>query len=256
MKRLLCVRFSLILAAGALFTAACEDLATTNQNANLAAANQNVNRAAENIQPSPAPTAVVPNNSAPEISPTPEASPSQSVSPPVLPEVNSAPKPIEIPAPNATPVQQILDAGGVAIDKLVIPVAGIKREQLQDTFTAARSSGRVHDAIDIMAAQNTPVVAAADGEIARFFDSARGGITIYQYSRDKKLIYYYAHLARRAEDLQEHAFVRQGTVIGYVGDTGDAGAGNFHLHFAIWTINDPKHFWDGTNLNPYPLLRQ
>jgi murein DD-endopeptidase MepM/ murein hydrolase activator NlpD len=94
-----------------------------------------------------------------------------------------------------------------------------------------------------------------DGEIARFFDSVKGGITIYQFSRDKKLIYYYAHLQRRADALQERAFVKQGTLLGFVGDTGNSGAGNCHLHFAIWTVTDEKRYWDGTNINPYPLLK-
>jgi murein DD-endopeptidase MepM/ murein hydrolase activator NlpD len=133
-------------------------------------------------------------------------------------------------------------------------VQGIKKENLSDTFKDSRSGGRVHDAIDIMAPQGTPVLAVADGEIARFFDSERGGITIYQFSKDKKLIYYYAHLQRRADNLQAGQFVKQGTVIGYVGDTGNSGAGNFHLHFAIWAVTDPKRYWDGTNINPYPLF--
>jgi peptidoglycan LD-endopeptidase LytH len=158
------------------------------------------------------------------------------------------------PTPNETP--DTSNTGIIVVEKLIIPVAGVKREDLRDTFKDSRDGGgRVHDAIDIMAPQGTPVLAAADGEIARFFDSERGGITIYQYSRNKKLIFYYAHLQRRADNLQEGQFVKQGTVIGYVGDTGNSGAGNFHLHFAIWIINDPKRYWDGTNINPYPLFR-
>jgi murein DD-endopeptidase MepM/ murein hydrolase activator NlpD len=138
---------------------------------------------------------------------------------------------------------------------LMIPVAGIKREQLQDSYTDARSEGRVHNAIDITAPLGTPVVAASDGEIDRFFDSERGGITIYQFSPDKQFVYYYAHLQKRAENLQEHDFVKQGTVIGYVGDTGNAGAGNFHLHFGIMIPDDPNRPWKGTDINPYPLLK-
>lgn len=133
---------------------------------------------------------------------------------------------------------------------------GIKREELHDTFNDARSEGRVHDAIDIMAAGGTPIIAAADGKIIKFFDSVKGGITVYQLSPDEHTVYYYAHLQRRADDLRENAFVKQGTLIGYVGDTGNAGPGNNHLHFAIWTISDPKRFYDGTNINPYPLLKQ
>ncbi|MBC7798172.1 MAG: M23 family metallopeptidase, partial [Pyrinomonadaceae bacterium] len=150
--------------------------------------------------------------------------------------------------------RQNTSSGAIVFSKLMIPVVGVKPENLRDTFNDSRSDNRVHDAIDIMAEKNAVVIAAADGEIARFFDSERGGITIYQYSADKKLIYYYAHLDRRAENIKEGDFIKQGTTIGYVGDTGNSGAGNYHLHFAIWTIDDPKRFYDGTNINPYPLL--
>ncbi|MDQ3129577.1 MAG: M23 family metallopeptidase [Acidobacteriota bacterium] len=142
-----------------------------------------------------------------------------------------------------------------SLGKLMIPVVGIKRENLQDTYTQSRSGERVHNAIDIMAPLGTPVVAAADGEIAKFFDSNLGGITIYQWSSDRKYVYYYAHLQKRADNLQEKNFVKQGTVIGYVGDTGNSGVGNYHLHFSITVPTDPKSHWDGTNLNPYSILK-
>lgn len=140
-------------------------------------------------------------------------------------------------------------------DKLLIPVAGVKKANLLDTYSDARSNNRVHNAIDIMAAQGTPVLAAADGEIAKFFDSQLGGITIYQRSKDGRYIYYYAHLQKRADNLRERQFVAQGTIIGYVGDTGNAGAGNFHLHFSVSIPADPKRYWEGENINPYPLLK-
>ncbi len=139
---------------------------------------------------------------------------------------------------------------------LVIPVVGVKPEQLLDTFADARSEGRSHDAIDIAAPAGTPVVAALEGEIVKLFQSDKGGITIYQLSPDKKLVFYYAHLQRYADGILEGKYVRQGEVIGYVGDTGNAGAGNYHLHFSIATITDPKRHWDGTNINPYPLLKR
>lgn len=140
--------------------------------------------------------------------------------------------------------------------KLIIPVVGVRPDQLLDTFTDARSEGRVHDAIDIPAPAGTPVVAAADGEIIKLFQSERGGTTIYQLSQDKKLVFYYAHLQGYADGLAAGKFVKQGEVIGYVGDTGNAGAGNFHLHFSIAIISDPKRYWEGTNINPYPLLHK
>ncbi|MEO8041633.1 MAG: M23 family metallopeptidase [Acidobacteriota bacterium] len=138
---------------------------------------------------------------------------------------------------------------------LLIPVAGVRPDQLIDTFTSSRSEGRTHDAIDIPAAAGTPVVAAADGEIVKFLDSERGGITIYQLTADRRFVLYYAHLQRRADEIAIGMRVRKGTTIGFVGDTGNAGAGNFHLHFSIAVVTDPQRFWSGTYLNPYPILK-
>src|ERR1051325_2184814 len=157
------------------------------------------------------------------------------------------------PPPPVSPTPSTSNFVGTA--SLIIPVAGVKPEQLIDTFDAARSEGRVHDAIDIPAAAETPVLAAADGKILKLFQSERGGTTIYQLSADQKFIFYYAHLSHYADGLTEGQFVPQGQVIAYVGDTGNAGAGNYHLHFSIAIVTDPKRYWEGTNINPYPLLQ-
>jgi murein DD-endopeptidase MepM/ murein hydrolase activator NlpD len=105
-----------------------------------------------------------------------------------------------------------------------------------------------------MAPHGATVVAAADGELVKFMWSDRGGNTIYQLSPDRKTVYYYAHLDSYADGLAEKQTVRRGDVIGYVGDTGNSGTGNYHLHFAVWLVTDPKRYWDGENINPYPLL--
>jgi len=139
---------------------------------------------------------------------------------------------------------------------LIIPVEGVRPENLRDTFNASRPGGRLHRAIDIIAPRGTPVLAAADGEIIRFSRNARGGNTIYQISADRKLVFYYAHLDRYAADVAPGDYARQGDVIGYVGDTGNAGASNCHLHFSIWAITNPKKHWKGDNINPYPILRE
>jgi murein DD-endopeptidase MepM/ murein hydrolase activator NlpD len=175
----------------------------------------------------------------------------------IPPAISEPPKPFSPPIAEA-PVPPSVDSAPSIIgpNNLLIPVAGVQPTQLRDTFSAARSEGRVHDAIDIMAPHNTPVVAAADGVVIRLFQSDRGGTTIYQRDPDGKTIYYYAHLDHYAEDLVEGHFAHRGDVIGYVGDTGNAGSGNYHLHFAIWIAPDDKHFWDGTNINPYPLLHR
>jgi murein DD-endopeptidase MepM/ murein hydrolase activator NlpD len=138
---------------------------------------------------------------------------------------------------------------------LIIPVAGVRPEQLLDTYADARSEGRTHDAIDIIAPAETPVLAAADGKILKLFQSDRGGTTIYQLSTSQEMVFYYAHLSHYADGLTEGRFVKQGEVIAYVGDTGNAGAGNYHLHFSIAVVSDPKRYWEGTNINPYPLLQ-
>ena len=147
---------------------------------------------------------------------------------------------------------------GAASDeaKLLIPVAGVTADQLQDTFDDARSEGRVHNAIDIMAPRGTPVLAAADGTVLKLFWSERGGNTIYQLGTDGRTVYYYAHLDRYADGLTEGRALRRGEMIGYVGDTGNAGPGNYHLHFAVYIVEDPKRYWDGQPINPYPLLKE
>lgn len=165
-----------------------------------------------------------------------------------------APEPSPIITPQPTSPSPSLPSFVGAV-KLIIPVEGVTPDQLRDTFTEARSEGRTHDAIDIMAPAGAPVMAAADGSVVKLFVSERGGLTIYQVTVDQRLILYYAHLQRYANGLIEGKAVRQGEVIGYVGDSGNAGAGNFHLHFSIAVVADPKRYWEGTNINPYPLLR-
>jgi murein DD-endopeptidase MepM/ murein hydrolase activator NlpD len=174
----------------------------------------------------------------------------------IIPAPTPTPTPTPAPTPSATttPVPVTSPPSYTPSSKLIIPVAGVRPEQLQDTFTDARSEGRVHDAIDIIAPMGTPVLAAADGKIVKLFHSDRGGITIYQLDPDNKTIYYYAHLDRYADGIAEGKVVRQGETIAYVGDTGNAGAGNYHLHFSISLVSDPKRYWDGVNINPYPLL--
>ena len=139
---------------------------------------------------------------------------------------------------------------------LAIPVAGVKPGQLQDTFTAARAGGaRRHDAIDIMAAEGTPVIAAAPGTVEKLYESVgKGGTTAYVRSDDGKWTYYYAHLHSYAPGLHEGQRVAIGTPIGLVGHTGDASADGPHLHFAINQMDPGERWWQGTPINPYPLL--
>ena len=139
---------------------------------------------------------------------------------------------------------------------LAIPVAGVKPDQLTDTFTQARAGGaRRHDAIDVMAPEGTPVIAAAPGTVEKlFFSQGGGGNTIYVRSPDQRWTYYYAHLSAYAPGLAEGQQVRRGQVIARVGHTGDANVAGPHLHFAINQMAPGERWWQGTPINPYPLL--
>ena len=154
-------------------------------------------------------------------------------------------------APPVTVAEQVV----VGPSGLAIPVVGAKPDQLTDTYTQARANGRVHDAIDIMAAEGTPVIAAADGTIEKlFFSKGGGGITIYERSPDQKWQYYYAHLQGYAPGLAEGQQVKRGQVIARVDHTGDAVASAPHLHFAVNSIANGQGWWQGAPINPYPLL--
>lgn len=194
------------------------------------------NNSASSLSASPAPSA---NADSPVPAPTSAARPSLSIP--------------ESQTPNSSPPSV---GGGTSLNNLIIPVAGVRPDQLRDTYSESRSEGRVHDAIDIPASLDTPVLATADGIILKLFQSERGGTTIYQLSTDQKYVYYYAHLDRYAEGLVEGHLAKQGETIAYVGDSGNAGAGNYHLHFSIAMISDPKHYWQGVNINPYPWLKR
>ena len=185
----------------------------------------------------------------PGITPTPLPAVS-GPAPPAAPTESSSPTMTPLPPGDSSPPAA---AGQL---KLIIPVAAVRASELRDTFYEARSQERQHNAIDIMAPRGTAVLAAARGEIVKLFSSDLGGNTIYQLSQDQKMVFYYAHLDRYVEGLAAGHQAQQGEVIAYVGDTGNAGTGNYHLHFAMWSIEDPKRYWHGVNINPYPILTQ
>jgi murein DD-endopeptidase MepM/ murein hydrolase activator NlpD len=163
--------------------------------------------------------------------------------------------PVVTVKPDNAPPVEIAQQVQVAPSGLAIPVVGVKSDQLTDTFDQARANGRRHDAIDIMAAEGTPVIAAADGTIEKlFFSRGGGGITIYERSPDQKWMYYYAHLLAYAPGLAEGQQVKRGQVIARVGHTGDASAEGPHLHMAINSMAPGERWWQGTPINPYPVL--
>jgi peptidoglycan LD-endopeptidase LytH len=139
------------------------------------------------------------------------------------------------------------------VSGLMVPVRGVERDQLRDNWHDSRDGGaRAHEGLDIPAPRGTPVLAAMEGRLEKLFQSKAGGLTLY--IRSKGFSAYYAHLAGYAPGLAEGQNIRAGQVIGFVGDTGNAGAGNTHLHFGLAKMNPGERWWEGQPINPYPLL--
>jgi murein DD-endopeptidase MepM/ murein hydrolase activator NlpD len=172
--------------------------------------------------------------------------------PVVVPNLEDADLPLR-PTPDANAA-----AGAAAPTtmpgKLLVPVQGIKSAQLTDTFYQPRGEQRQHEALDIMAPTGTPVVAVADGKVAKLFHSKPGGLTVYQFDPTGQFAYYYAHLDRYADGIAEGMEVKRGTLIGYVGVTGNSDPNAPHLHFAVVALTPEKQWWKGTPLNPFPLM--
>ena len=157
-------------------------------------------------------------------------------------------------APTSTPTAAELE-GPTGLPRLAIPVAGYDRADLRDDWGDPREDGRrLHHGTDLMAPGGTLVRAAADGRIEKLFESGKGGTTIYERSPDGHWQYYYAHLSGYVSGVHEGQAVRTGDPLGYVGDTGDAGPGNYHLHFGLTFMRPGKGWWQGQPVNPYPML--
>jgi murein DD-endopeptidase MepM/ murein hydrolase activator NlpD len=140
-------------------------------------------------------------------------------------------------------------------DRLLVPVAGFGPEDLVDTFDDARSGGRVHEAIDIMAPRGTPVVAVADGQIASVRTNRLGGKVLYLTSPNGRYRFYYAHLDGYAAGITGGATVFQGDTLGFVGNTGNARYTAPHLHFQVME-GSGRAVHSGRKINPYTLLRR
>jgi murein DD-endopeptidase MepM/ murein hydrolase activator NlpD len=137
---------------------------------------------------------------------------------------------------------------------LTLPVEGVLADALAPGFEQLRG-GRRHEAIDIPAPRGTPVLAVENGIVAKLFNSRQGGLTIYQFDPSTRYAYYYAHLDRYADGLQERSAVHRGQVIGFVGSSGNASESFPHLHFAIFVLTPDKRWWVGTSIDPYRVWR-
>lgn len=160
-----------------------------------------------------------------------------------------------VPSPDAGPVIHGDATSDLRQRNLEMPVLGTDRATLHDTFDEMRGSSRRHEAIDILAPLNTPVVAVENGTVAKLFLSDAGGITVYLFDPSSTYVYYYAHLDHYAPGLVEGKRVNRGDVLGFVGVSGNAPKDTPHLHFAIFKLTSERKWWQGTPIDPYDVLK-
>ncbi|MEQ1703118.1 MAG: M23 family metallopeptidase, partial [Ilumatobacteraceae bacterium] len=133
------------------------------------------------------------------------------------------------------------------------PMEPIPRCQILDNFGDQRSGGRTHKGADLLATLGQDVYAMVDGTLTGQTLANSGGSSglsgnLWTLTATTGGTYYvYAHLSAFAPGLVKGSTVKAGQLIGWVGDTGNPGPGNYHLHFEI-------HPGGGDAVNPLPLL--
>jgi murein DD-endopeptidase MepM/ murein hydrolase activator NlpD len=133
-----------------------------------------------------------------------------------------------------------------APETVLMPVSGVPAKGLRNTWHGARSGGRQHEGIDIFAKRGTEVRSATEGLVLRVGENRLGGLVVWVLGPGEQR-HYYAHLDRFA-DVSDGMQVKAGTVLGYVGTTGNAAGTPPHLHYGVYNT--------GGAINPYPILQR
>ena len=133
---------------------------------------------------------------------------------------------------------------------LAFPLQTTPRCEILDNFGDARSGSRRHEGVDMLAALGQEVYAVGDGYISDMVVDGQSGSSLSGNGISLTTTtarYAYAHLSGFAAGLEIGSEVAFGQLIGYVGDTGNPGPGNYHLHFEIHPLN-------GAAVDPLGLL--
>lgn len=112
----------------------------------------------------------------------------------------------------------------------VFPVVG--GASFTNDWGGTRPGGRVHQGIDLFAKESTPVVAEVNGVIFNVGWNDVGGWRYWirdQWGNE----YYHAHLSAFSPAAVEGSQVEAGTVLGFIGNTGDAKTTPPHMHYEI-----------------------
>ena len=130
-------------------------------------------------------------------------------------------------------------------EKIKVPLAGVSKKQIANTWHAARGANRLHEGQDIFAERGTPVYSATSGYVYNIGENRLGGQTVSIIGAGGR-VYYYAHLDSYADGLAEGDYVTPKTKLGSVGTTGNAQGTPPHLHFGVYTTSGA--------INPLPLF--
>ncbi len=143
-------------------------------------------------------------------------------------------------------LQAKVDAlGTTPVASIPVPILfGVAVSNLTANFGDPRPRGP-HKGEDILAPKGTPIVSPTAAVVVKMDYGAGQGNGVYTMNPGGERFVYY-HLDRYAEGLAVGQVLAVGSLIGYVGDTGDAAGGPAHLHFEIHS--------GGTAIDPFPRL--
>lgn len=129
--------------------------------------------------------------------------------------------------------------------RIHFPVEGRSRKHVISFFGDPRQGGRrLHQGVDIAAPQGTKVLAALSGRVERVKTGGKGGKQVW-LKADNGWMFYYGHLHEQL--VEEEQRVKEGAVLGTVGNTGNARNASPHLHFEIHTEKEQA-------VNPLPYI--
>jgi SH3-like domain-containing protein/biotin carboxyl carrier protein len=126
---------------------------------------------------------------------------------------------------------------------LINPVSGADNKSIQSFWGDSREGGkRRHEGVDIFARKGTPVIAPTNGTVSRVGTSKLGGKVVWMHDQKRGHSYYFAHLD--SQFVKPGTRVKQGDILGTVGNTGNARHTPAHLHFGIYQTKakDPLHY--------------
>ena len=134
-----------------------------------------------------------------------------------------------------------------APQELPVPVDKVAATRIADTFGAPRGRDRRHEGLDIFAARGTPVLSATRGVVTSIREGGLGGRQVWVVGPGSQR-HYYAHLERWEPTLAVGDLVREGDVLGEVGDSGNARGTPPHLHYGLYGAAGA--------IDPLPLIRR